>query len=179
MKDSKYIPSMGLAFSEKKEMEKLGKQAKKGWLLEDFSFLGYRLKKGEPADVTYALDYQKQPDDDYFDYFAAADWKHICSANEEIHIFQAPAGTEPIYSDPDTEMEKYQREKKTMGKVAFPALLAVLLSFLLAAVVQSFGWTDTWEAVFVLLGTVSFIVLVFSGMPYIAYQLRLLRWRKR
>ncbi|MDI3411344.1 hypothetical protein QKW52_18370 [Bacillus sonorensis] len=45
MKQRKYIMSDGLAFSEEKDMKKLSDMASKGWVLDSFAFMGYRLKK--------------------------------------------------------------------------------------------------------------------------------------
>src|SRR5699024_1009621 len=80
MKQKKYVSSGGLAFSEEKDMKKLSKYAKKGWILEGFAPFGYRLQKGEPATIQYSLDYQMDADEDYFAYFEAAGWSHVCSS---------------------------------------------------------------------------------------------------
>lgn len=48
MKNTKYVTSGGLAFTEKGDMQKLSKYAKRGWLLESFAPLGYKLRKEIP-----------------------------------------------------------------------------------------------------------------------------------
>lgn len=50
--------SEGLAFSEEKDMKKLSDMASKGWLLDSFAVMGYKLRKAEPRNVTYSLDYR-------------------------------------------------------------------------------------------------------------------------
>ncbi|HZG73628.1 MAG TPA: DUF2812 domain-containing protein, partial [Chondromyces sp.] len=102
MRTIKYVSNNGLAFTEEKEMKKLADYAKQGWILEGFAGLGYKLKKSEPQNIVYSLDYQQEADQEYFSYFETAGWSHVCSAGKEIHIFSAPAGTEPIYSDRET-----------------------------------------------------------------------------
>ncbi|MGG3891484.1 DUF2812 domain-containing protein [Metabacillus fastidiosus] len=165
MKQTKYIPSGGLAFYEQKEMKKLSELAKKGWVLESFAFLGYKLRKIESQDIEYSVDYQKNPDDDYFTYFEAAGWSHICSTGDGIHIFSAPSGTKPIYSDQETTIDKYEREKKTFEKYTFCFFISTVLLFLLINV-SGYGWLGT---VLKSICILSSICLVFTGMPYTAF----------
>ena len=47
MRQTKYITSGGLAFSEDKDMEKLRRFSLKGWHVSGFKFMGYTLEKGE------------------------------------------------------------------------------------------------------------------------------------
>ena len=178
MKKVKYIPSGGLAFYEEKEMKKLAKHAKEGWMLEKFAGLGYKLRKEEPSDVEYSLDYQKEADDEYFTFFEAAGWSHVCSAGNEIHIFNAPTGTKPIYTDRPTTIEKYEREKKQMGKAALPFFISTVVFWLLS-VSSNLGWVpESITYLFQGLGIVSLIILIFPGLPYLSYQLKLLKLRK-
>ncbi len=173
MKRTKYITNRGLAFSEEQEMEKLSKFAKEGWLFEKFSPLGFKLRKGEKQDIQYALDYRKDPDDEYFSFFDEAGWSHVCSASNYIHVFSASKGTIPIYSDQITTIEKYRIEKENMRVVALPALLITIILFLLK-VVSSYGWIPSIAGdVCMVLGLFSLVCLIFSGMPYIAYHFKL------
>ena len=117
-KTHRYITSWGTAFAEKKEMHKLGRLAQQGWLLESFSFLGYRLRKAEPQDLIYEMDYHTiHPTEmeDYIRTFAAAGWNHVCSAGTGLHVFSATRGTAPIYTDRNTSYEKYSRVAKSVG----------------------------------------------------------------
>ena len=131
MKQTKYVWSGGTAFSESKDMEKLAKYAKKGWILNGFAPFGYQLRKGEPQNIQYSLDYRTDADDDYFAYFETAGWSHVCSEGNDIHVFKAPEGTDPIYTDQVTIIEKYETEKNRMKKVAFPTMVVTLALFLL------------------------------------------------
>ncbi|GGG75582.1 DUF2812 domain-containing protein [Paenibacillus radicis (ex Gao et al. 2016)] len=179
MKQTKYVTSGGLAFTEKRDMRKLSKYARKGWLLDSFAPFGYKLRKAEPQNYAYEVDFQVSPDEDYFAIFAEAGWAHICSAGNGFHVFQAPAGTKPIYTDKATLVEKYEREKKMMGRAALPLLLVTLVLALvkaagiygvLPALAGNIGF---WLAI------VSLIVLIFPGMPYIAYHFKLIKYRKQ
>ena len=108
MKQTKYITSGGLAFSEDKDMEKLRRYSLKGWHVSDFKFMGYTLEKGEISDYIYSIDYRSLKEDEeeeYFDFFSFSGWSHIAS-EAYIHLFRAHPGTKPIYSDRDTIVGK-------------------------------------------------------------------------
>jgi hypothetical protein len=178
MKKVKYISNGGLAFFEEKEMKKLAKFAKAGWILEKFAGLGYKLRKEESQDIEYSLDYQKEADDEYFALFEAAGWIHVCSSGNEIHIFSAPTGTKPIYSDRPTTVEKYEREKNNMGKAALPAFISTVVLWLLS-VSSNWGWVpDSIGIFFGVLGMISLIILIFTGLPYLSFQYKLWKLRK-
>ncbi|WP_029270971.1 DUF2812 domain-containing protein [Virgibacillus alimentarius] len=179
MKQTKYVSSGGLAFSEEKDMKKLSKYAKKGWILEGFAPFGYRLQKGEPATIQYSLDYQMDADEDYFAYFEAAGWSHVCSSGNSIHLFYAPVGTAPIYSDKETMIEKYETEKKKMGKAAF-IMLIITFTFMFLGALGSYGWVPALiRNGSLILGYLSLIALIFTGMPYFGYRNKLNKLLKR
>ena len=82
MKQTKYITSGGLAFSEDNDMEKLRRFSLKGWHVSDFKFMGYTLEKGEISDYIYSIDYRSLKEDEeeeYFDFFSSSGWSHIAS----------------------------------------------------------------------------------------------------
>jgi hypothetical protein len=140
--------------------------------------LGYKLRKEESKDIEYSLDYQKEADDEYFAIFEAAGWSHVCSVGNEIHIFSAPTGTKPIYTDRPTTVEKYKREKKQMGKAALPFFTSTVVFWLLS-VFSNWGWVPGIIGnIFQLLGMISLIILIFPGLPYLSYQYKLLKLRK-
>lgn len=177
MKQTKYVSSGGTAFSENKDMRKLSNYAKKGWILESFAPFGYKLRKGECKNIAYSLDYRKQADDDYFAYFEATGWSHVCSLGNQVHVFSAPAGTDPIYSDKLTTIEKYETEKKKVGKVALPTMIITILLFFLGTVTSD--WIPEFiRNVSIILGFVSLIVLVFTGLPYIGFHFKTSKLRK-
>lgn len=129
MRQTKYIMSGGLAFSEDKDMEKLRRFSLKGWHVSDFKFMGYTLEKGESSDYIYSVDYRSLKEDEeeeYFDFFSSSGWSHIAS-ERNIHIFRAHPGTKPIYSDRDTSIEKYENLNHSMKCLAIPLVLITVL----------------------------------------------------
>lgn len=133
MKNIKYIPSYGVAFYEENEMQRLNNYAKKGWLLEGNAFGGlfYKLRKDKPQDLQYSLDYQENPDEDYFKIFSEAGWTKVVSIKNYIHIFSSKTGTAPIYIDTNSETEKYLRMKNLTKTGVIYSLSAMIISLLL------------------------------------------------
>ena len=127
-KDIKYVPSGGLVLSEEKDMKKLSKLAKEGWILESFEKLSYKLRRGKPEDVIYCVDYNedKEEIDSYLELFESSQWKHVCSF-EAYHFFKASSGTQPIYTDKDSLSLKYEKlYNSTKKSIVFILVLAVL-----------------------------------------------------
>ncbi|AXI30290.1 hypothetical protein CIB87_15095 [Priestia megaterium] len=173
MKKTKYIVSGGTAFAEQEDLQKLSEYAKKGWLLDRFAFLGYILKKGEPQDLQYSLDFQENADDEYFLIFKDAGWQHVCSEGNAMHIFSAPPGTKPIYSDIETIIDRYKREKHFVGKAALSILVAMVFLLLFDAM-SLYGWLpEAVGTISEILLAISTVILVFPGLPYLAYQRKL------
>lgn len=131
MRKSKYIMSGGLAFFEESDMEKLRKKSMQGWHIKKFSFFGYRLERGAPTDFIYTIDYyllKEEEQEEYFDLFQVAGWEHVCTEHN-MHIFRAPKGTKPIYSDSNTKEEKYNRLLKSWrnGSIVLLSLFIIFL----------------------------------------------------
>lgn len=130
MPKTKRIMSGGLAFVEQKDMDTLRKMALKGWILKRFHGLGYEFEGGEPEDVTYNIDYRNlknEDPDEYYELFEMAGWEHVCS-DGTMHIFKAAQGTKPIYTDTETEKEKYI-QLQTFLK--YPTTICVIITMIL------------------------------------------------
>lgn len=179
MKTTKYVASGGLAFTETSDMKKLSKHARKGWLLESFAPFGYTLRKGEAQNLIYSVDYQMDADADYFALFEEAGWKKVCSAGGEgaFHIFSAPPGTRPIYTDQDSLIERYERERKMSGKAALPLLILTIALLLVRMMSMNDLLPKLLGQIGLFAGLASFILLIFPGMPYIWYTFKLNRYR--
>lgn len=173
MFNTKYVISMGLAFAENEEMEMLSSYAKEGWILYKFGVLGYKLKKANPQKLQYSLDYRNNPDDEYFSYFEEAGWHHVCSIGNTIHIFNASEGTKAIYTDSDTELEKYIGQYETTKKIAIPSSLCTIL-FLILTLLSKYSYiSDIYRKVFGILLIPAAIVTVYSVLPCISYYFKM------
>ena len=151
MRQTKYITSGGLAFSEDKDMEKLRRFSLKGWHVSDFKFMGYTLRKGESSDYIYSVDYRSLKEDEeeeYFDFFSTSGWSHIASEGH-IHLFRAKPNTKPIYSDRVTSVEKYENSVRSMNYFAIPFVLITVLA---------------WVGVMISSGTLQSILFAIAGI---------------
>ncbi|MEC1791036.1 DUF2812 domain-containing protein [Bacillus vallismortis] len=156
MKQKKYMMSDGLAFSEEKDMKKLSDMASKGWVLDSFAFMGYKLRKAEPRKLIYSIDYHDVGEEslaEYTEMFEAAGWERVCSFHG-MHIFSAEPGTSPIYSDQSTMREKYKRNEKDVRNVACTLSFLTLLSITLPYVTG----LSNWVPLFFLIVTIPFLV---------------------
>ncbi len=176
-KETRYLPSWGLALVEEKEMKQLGQLAREGWLLESFAFLGYKLRKAEPQELDYALDIHAVlagERADYVEMFAASGWKLVCSQGD-LHIFSAAPGTQPIYSDKSTMVEKYRRAVKRWKRLSLVSGLATLLAFGLQYFAKNGADQTIISMVLSNLGQLCLVFTVPAVMTYTAFLVRLKR----
>ncbi|MEG0772071.1 DUF2812 domain-containing protein [Clostridium sp.] len=175
---SKYVMISGLAFSEENDMKKLNNYASKGWILEDIvGGLFYKLKKDKPQDIVYTLDYQTEATEEYFSIFEEAGWKLVISIEKQMHIFSAQAGTKPIYSDYESEIDKYTSMKNRTGKgTLYSAIVAIILMYL-----SNVSIKVARPMFLILLGLsiINIFVFTFNFMPYLAYNFRIKKIKKR
>src|SRR5690625_4394477 len=132
MRQTKYIISGGLAFTEEKDMEKLRRYSLKGWHVSNFKLMGYTLEKGECLDYIYSVDYrslEENEEEEYFDFFSSSGWSHITS-EANIHLFRAHSDTKPIYSDRDTTVVKYENLNRSIKKIVLPLVLITVLGWI-------------------------------------------------
>lgn len=174
---NKYVMISGLAFSEESDMEKLKNYAREGWILEDImGGFFYKLKKDKPQDIVYSVDYQSEADEEYFIIFKEAGWKPVVSLGNQMHIFSAQAGTKPIYSDYESEIDKYISARNQTRKGTFYSLIiAIVLIGLL--VTSSITARPMFLIIFGLL-IIDIVVFVFNFMPYLAYNSRIKQIKK-
>ena len=176
MKDTKYVMMGGFAFADNTDMKKLKKLAKKGWRLDGYKYLSYRLKKAEPQDLDFAVDYNDHADEDYLMTFEKSGWKHELSI-AHVHIFSAKEGTKPIYTDKDSKVQqlKYQEQAfKMPAIISFMTLIAALVIdflFIPSTGIIHFLWT--------MLIILLIITTVFTVMPFFAYKIRRRRLSKK
>jgi len=139
MRQRKYISSGGLAFSEKEDMRKLAKQAAKGWHLQDFAFMGYRLVRGEPKQVQYMIDYRtldEAEEQEYLEMFEHAGWTRVCSSYG-MYIFEASTDVAPIYTDVDTKQDKLRRATSFIPKMALVTTILTIITYLINNIIDS------------------------------------------
>lgn len=174
---SKYVMISGLAFNEESDMEKLKKYASKGWILEDIiGGFFYKLRKSKPQDIVYTLDYQIDASEEYFNIFKESGWKLVVSVENKMHIFSSKVGAKPIYSDSETEIDKYIIMKNIMKKgTIYSLIIAVLLISLLV-----FSIINIRSISLIILGLLIINIFMFVSnlMSYLMYNLRIKQIKK-
>ncbi|MBU3091058.1 DUF2812 domain-containing protein [Clostridium sp. CF011] len=165
---SKYVMISGLAFNEEGDMEKLKNYASQGWILEDIvGGFFYKLRKDKPQNIVYNLDYQTETNEGYFTIFKEAGWKLVVSIENYMHIFSAQAGTKPIYSDCESEIDKYTSiRNRTRKGTLYSLIIAIALMGLL--VVSLIVIKPIFLIILGLL-IIDIFIFVFNFMPYLAY----------
>ena len=154
-------------WGEEYDMKRLAEEAKKGYIVEKMVFR-YHMRYQEPQNLIFALDYRDNADEEYFDIMKKSGWTLVDSI-DYIHLFKAPEGTPPLYTDVETQIEKYTQETRRMGKYALAAILLLLvLSYsitpaLLAYEAINWGWLAA------LLNAFGLILVVFTIIPLFNY----------
>lgn len=168
---NKYVMIGGFAFSEDSDMKKLGDYAKKGWILEGISGLFYKLRKDKPQDIEYSLDYQDEATKEYFDLFLEAGWTLVVSTDcNSTHIFSAPVGTKPIYTERISEMDKYSSVSNQVKKGSIYSLIAIIAFAVLLVISAVF--IKTIFLVILVLFTISVLLFIPNFMTYLALNRR-------
>jgi hypothetical protein len=156
----------GLAFTEQSDLRKLENYAQKGWIFEKIVFGGllYQLVQGPSSELSYSIDYQLNPDAEYFTFFKEANWTYVSSYGKQIHIFSAPKGNTPIYSDEVSEIDKYEIITKQLGKASLYTGLSTLL-FLICLVISN-TYYQMVSMPFLILFSLCLIAFIFCVMPF-------------
>lgn len=174
---NKYVMIRGFAFSESSDMERLSRYAKEGWILEGISRgFFYKLKKGKPQDIEYSLDYQDEATEEYFDLFSEAGWTLVVSICNKTHIFSAPVGTKPIYTEAASEIDKYSSIKDQTKKAAIFFFVAAIV--LAGGLKVSSAFMKPAFFVILILFTISVVLFVPSFMTYLALNHRISKLKK-
>ncbi len=158
-------------------MEKLKEYARQGWILEDIvGGFFYKLRKDKSQDIIYNLDYQTEANEEYFTIFKEAGWSRIVSVENYMHIFSAQAGTKPIYSDCDSEIDKYTSIRNLTRKGTLYSLILAIA--LIGLIVVSLVAIKPIFLIIVGLLIIDIFVFVFNFMPYLAYNSRIKQIKK-
>lgn len=154
-------------WGEEYDMERLSLEAKKGYIVEKLG-IRYTLRYQKPENLIFAIDYRDHPDAEYFELIKKSGWTHVDSL-EYIHLFKAPTGTAPLYTDTATQIEKYTQETRRMGQYS---LAAILLSLVISLGITpslldyepiNLGW------LVLLLNGFGLVLVAFTILPFFNY----------
>lgn len=119
--------------------------------------MGYTLERGESSEYIYSVDYRSLKEDEkeeYFEFFSSSGWLPIASQGD-IHLFRADPGTNPIYSDRDTTVEKYENLNHSMKSLAIPLVVVTVLIWI-GAMISSGTLKSFLHVIAVILSVVAF-----------------------
>jgi len=187
MKASKKIWGSGLSsgigyldklfkWGEEFDMERLSQEANKGYIVEKIGFR-YTLRYQNPQELIFAIDYRDHPDDEYFEIIEKSGWIHVDSL-AYIHLFKAPSGTQPLYSDQASQLVKYEQQTRKMG---VSTMITVGWLLLIAYVITPWLWTfesELWDVVALILNVIGLVMAVFSIIPFFNYWARVRHIKK-
>jgi len=152
MKKYRYKFGNGLAHLESKDIRMLEDMAAEGYAFIKVNTLGfYKFERAEPEVCSYSVDFTDinpkcEAFPQYKEMFEASGWEYRCSA-DTIHYFKAPKGTIPIYTDPASMAEKYERMRKFCVKIVVVcAIIAAIFVGLFAL-----AWRHNMPTVFPLI----------------------------
>lgn len=174
-KQTKKIGISGLAFLEDFDMWRLQKAAKEGWVATKFGMLNYILERQIPQDLQFVIDYNDNPDKEYFDIFNAAGWTLVHSL-DHIHLFKGPIGLTVPHTSVESKLEKMVHEMRRYGRFTMVVIVALLAAvwFNIFAEGSSIAWLYdlSFGLLLVVLVTAVFTILPFFGYWYQAGKLK-------
>ena len=159
----KYITKWFWAWQDEKEEAWLSTMASEGYHLETVTLPGrYKFRKGQPANITYRLDYQSlkaKDKDSYLQLFADTGWERVGEMGGWTYFrYEAANGEAPeIYSDLESKIGKYQRVL---------TFLAILLP-MMVVMAPNITSAERYGPFFSILGGLSFLIMIFLAFGII------------
>jgi len=114
-KNHKFILGSGIAISPEKDMALFKKMSEQGWHLNGTLLWWYRFHQGEPTDYDYASNMELKVTKEMLSIYKDSGWMPIIAV-DGFQIFRAKAGTTPIFSDRDSEIEALEETRHNMFK---------------------------------------------------------------
>jgi hypothetical protein len=168
----------GLSCCADEDLHRLSQWAAEGWQVVEVRRMCVVLERTSPARVEFALDYQRNPDGEYFELCRTAGWTHVVSLSQSIHLFNAPIGTRSMFSAHDSTTV-LRAQQQLHRAVLLRGLAFIIVVWLGTALV--WPWIATHaDGLFawVLMGSgfVSMYALMvmvwYTSVPWVVYQMR-------
>ncbi|MFE4714329.1 MULTISPECIES: DUF2812 domain-containing protein [unclassified Paenibacillus] len=167
---AKYRMSGGLAMTPESDMNLLKEMSQKGWHVTGMRGFFYRFEKGARHDFDYSLNLEERINPEMMTFYEASGWIPIVAENG-YQIFRAEAGSSPIFSDSDSEIELLSRKRQQYGKWSLVFMSLMIVCIIVANQIE-------WDA-FIRTGLMLFMVcFIFTFLPFIGFS-KSLYMRKR
>ena len=176
MVKKKHLTSEGIAFSEKKDLQKLREYATQGWTVKRYKGMGYELEEGQAEDVIFSIDINqlaKGEEEEYFEMFLAGGWEHVCSSYN-THLFKATPGTPPIYTDKESEAGKFNRLLTSLTPLSLYSLIVLIIGTVGASMTSGI-----LESVFRSIFYIAVVVAIPSVMMLVTLNVRKIRLMRK
>jgi hypothetical protein len=170
-------PFFTIGWGDEWDMKRLAEEAKKGWIVTKMQGFHYILEQRDPQESQFVIDYKDQPDEEYFELFAAAGWTLVSSVSY-IHLFKADLGVLAPHTDVDTKIEKMMHEMRRFGLYTIGAFIVL---FALTQIVNQLAEATTPGILLPLsigMLVISLIAAVFTLLPFVGYWTRVARLKK-
>ena len=165
---AKYRMCGGLALMAGHDMAMLKRMSAKGWHVSGMNrALLYRFEQGEPHDFDYAVDFQREFSNEAKELYAASGWQSVV-AGPGWQIMRAEAGTTPLYTDDDAEVETLEQSRAGLGWAALACAFAAALLFALQDRISAQG-NEPLSWAFLVACVVFAAGFVFSFFPFVGY----------
>lgn len=158
---AKYRVCGGLAMTPEREMRLLREMSGKGWHVKAMKGIWYQFEEGIPQDLEYALNLESRVNAEMLSFYKASGWEPVI-VHEGYQIFRAPAGTTPIFSDTESEVDVITRSRRLTGRWA--AVFGILL-LLWLGIMQVLDAKLLEPLILILF----FVPFVFTFLPYLGY----------
>lgn len=168
---SRYRFCSGLAIFPERDMKMLSDMSVSGWHLVGFSGLMFKFEKGEPIHYIYSVNFEMSASEDMLEIYRESGWEAVVS-KAGYQIFRAVEGTQPIFSDKQSEIDVLKEQRKFCGKGSLISL-AILLIFIAVTFVMDI------HSLFKLFIIVPLICFIFTFFPFLGIMFHIRRIQKR
>jgi hypothetical protein len=170
-------PFFTIGWGDEWDMKRLAEEAQKGWIVTKMDGVHYILEQLTPEESQFVIDYKDQPDEEYFELFAAAGWTLVSSVSY-IHLFKADLGVLAPHTDVDTKIEKMMHEMRRFGLYTIGAFIVL---FALTQIVNQLAEATTPSILLpfaIGMLVISLIAAVFTLLPFVGYWRRVAKLKK-
>jgi hypothetical protein len=163
---AKYRMSGGLAMTPESDMKLLKKMSQKGWHITGMRGIFYRFEKGLPHDFDYSLNLEERINPEMMSFYEASGWTPIV-AESGYQIFRAKAGSSPIFSDSESEIELLSRNRQQYGMWSLIPMSLMIVCIILA------NWIEGYTIICTALGLFMSVCFIFTFFPFIGFSISL------
>ncbi|SET02934.1 Protein of unknown function [Oceanobacillus limi] len=160
-----------LASSIEKEEQWLTEMSQKGLHFTRYRFGMYFFEENSNISYIFQTDFRPKADDDYFQFYRDAGWKHVDNALNLFHYFRTEkdcTGVKKLYSDEESIKDAYNR------------MITYYMSLFILLIISQIGIVATWEGYvmqYVSLSIVSIVVVLYLYM-FLSFRNKMKFFRK-